>query len=39
MNIIAILLPEHVFYKAEPVRELAQALTDQGYHIVYPTGS
>ncbi|AHF74709.1 Lysine decarboxylase inducible [Candidatus Sodalis pierantonius str. SOPE] len=39
MNIIAILLPEHVFYKAEPVRELAQALTDQGYHIVYPSGS
>lgn len=39
MNIIAILLPDQVFYKAEPVRELSQALRDQGYDIVYPTGS
>ena len=37
MNIIAILCPEKVFYKQEPLRELDKALQSQGFQLVYPT--
>ena len=39
MNIIAILSPEEVFYKHEPIRELDEALKAQGFQLVYPNGS
>ncbi len=39
MNIIAILRPESVFYKQEPIRELDEALKGQGFQLVYPTSS
>ena len=36
MNIIAILRPEGVYYKDEPIRELDLALTNLGFKIIYP---
>ncbi|WP_455427012.1 lysine decarboxylase LdcC [Dryocola sp. LX212] len=39
MNIIAIMGPQGVFYKDEPIKELHQELEKQGFQPIYPTNS
>ncbi|RWR00438.1 lysine decarboxylase LdcC [[Pantoea] beijingensis] len=39
MNIIAIMGPQDVFYKDEPIRELQAALSEQGFQIIYPNNA
>lgn len=39
MNIIAIMRPETVYYKDEPIRELEQALITLGFKTIYPRDS
>ncbi|HCC09964.1 MAG TPA: lysine decarboxylase LdcC, partial [Atlantibacter hermannii] len=36
MNIIAIMGPQGVYYKDEPLQELEQALRGQGFQIIWP---
>lgn len=36
MNIIAIMGPMGVFYKDEPIDELAKALSQNGFQLIYP---
>lgn len=39
MNIIAIMGPMGVFYKDEPIDELAKALSKNGFQLIYPKDS
>ncbi|WP_312985920.1 lysine decarboxylase LdcC [Atlantibacter sp.] len=39
MNIIAIMGPQGVFYKDEPMQELEQALRGQGFQLIWPKNS
>ncbi|PKH22813.1 lysine decarboxylase LdcC [Enterobacterales bacterium CwR94] len=36
MNIIAVMGPQGVFYKDEPIRELDKTLNQQGFQLIYP---
>jgi len=39
LNIIAIMGPQGVFYKDEPMQELEQALRGQGFQLIWPKNS